>query len=83
MKKITLSGMNFNEEVSLDRNQLKNVLGGATADGTDDPSGCGYFQCTCDGTVGTWTNYYCSIDEMTAAIERNCSTGQGGCTNIG
>jgi hypothetical protein len=79
MKKITLNGLSgINGDVVLNREQLKNTLGGATAFGTDDPTTCPQYVCECFGGTAVWEGEYCTDSDKTNAILNYCSSG-GAC----
>ena len=45
-------------------------------------SGCAWLECECDGSVGKWTEYYCSTQDMLDDIESTCASEAGRCDAI-
>jgi|GEM_PF-1806797 len=72
MKKLSLEKLKLAAEDVLQRSQMGIIYGGS--------GGCNYRSCHCTGSVGSWTGYYCSDQEVGDAVAAYCASGNGACT---
>lgn len=72
MTKLSLEKLKLAAEDVLQRSQMGIIYGGS--------DGCNYRSCHCIGSVGSWTGYYCSDEEVADAVARNCASQDGACT---